>query len=196
MTAPPTVPPTPLVEPLTVARLAADLNIPGGVDRLPAATLSELELHLRAVIRHVERKCGPILPRSVTFALRLQRYGRGIIPAGKWPLASIESATDVNLAPVSLTVEEDTGLVEAYPAASGVVTVVATVGRDPIPEDLALGILLIASHNYGVGQRVPGQGADRPPGFGGGGGVAPSPGYAIPNRAATFIAPHELAVTS
>lgn len=182
MTAPP---PPPLVEPLTLERLAADLN--KSFDKLSDAQKAELELHLRAAIRYVEHKHA-VLPRERVVTLDLHR-GRGLLPV--WPAAGIVSAVDGNLNPVTLSAT-DAGEVTSSTHGYGPVTVTVLVGypAGTMPEDLAIGILLVASHMYAVGQRVPGQEAGRPAGFGGGASPAPSGGYAIPNRAATYLAPY------
>lgn len=182
MTTPPVAP---LVEPLTVARLAVDLNIPE--EKLSDAATAELEFHLRAAIRHVETKHA-VLPRDRVVSFDLE-HGRGLLPV--WPVYAIVSAVDAALLPVSLSAN-DAGEVSSATHRSGRITATVTVGypAGTMPEDLALGILITAAHMYAVGQRVPGQQAGQRPGFGNGAPAAASAGFAIPNRAATYLAPY------
>lgn len=150
----------------------------------------ELLATLAAAKALVESRCGSLGTTGATVLSVTSRGGRVLVlPAvrlGEVTEILDPSGTVVPLAEVTVDAEAGLVTVPAGYAGSWTVTVAAD---DTVPADLRLAVLMIAAHLY-ESQRITQPGRA---GFGGGE-VPPgaSPGYAVPNRAATLMAPYRL----
>lgn len=120
--------------------------------------------------------------------LTAHQSGRNLVlPAVR--LGSVVSVTDPDGQPLELgpSVEVNllSGIVRPPYRRSGPWTVEATF-PESIDADLQLAVCIIAKHLWET-QRVAGQPEGGRPGFSGAAQTAPSPGYAIPNRARTLL---------
>lgn len=151
---------------------------------------TELLATLAAASALVESRCGSLGNTAPTVLSVTSTGGRVLVlPAVR--VGSITeildpSGTVVNLA--EITVDAAAGLVTVPAGWAGVWTV-TVAANDTVPADLRRAVLVVAAHLY-ESQRItqPGRagfgGGDVPPGA--------SPGYAVPNRAETLMAPYRL----
>ncbi len=150
----------------------------------------ELLATLAAAVALVESRCGSLGTTAVTVLSVTSRGGRVLVlPAvrvGEVTGILDPSGTVVPLADV--TVDAAAGLI-TIPAGYAGVWTVTVAANDTVPADLRRAVLIIAAHLW-ESQRItqPGRagfgGGDVPPGA--------SPGYAVPNRAETLMAPYRL----
>jgi len=111
-----------LPAPLSVAEFMADI-------RLTDATEDDDALrYLRAALSEIEGRCGAIVSRAVTVPLPADHGG-----AYQWPYGPIITP------PAGVTVSLDGYMTGIDPAATGLTL---TVGRNPIPDDLALAVFV------------------------------------------------------
>lgn len=179
-----------VMPPVSLAELRAHTNFRG----TETVDNDELLSKLDAATRHVEGKCGAMVPRTVTSTVR----GANPLLLPQWPVLSVATVTGhtslvdagAALAVLDLVGQSlylDSAVVDSYYYRPRyVVTYVA--GRDPVPEDLREAVLVMAAHLWET-QRGPVAAATPFSGGGASTGSAPA-GFAVPNRAAELMEPY------
>jgi hypothetical protein len=112
----------------------------------------ELQLHLDAAEGAVEGRCGPLDIREVT---ETARGVNGMVAVTKRPLVEVISLTEARTVATWTDLETLPSGVISHPTSylpSVGYTVVYEAGRDPVPDDLRLAVLLIAEQTW-KGQR-------------------------------------------
>lgn len=151
----------------------------------------ELQPFLDSAIEVATDYCGPVSPTEIT-----ETYdgGRSTIVLRRWPVVGVTAVLDGYAASTPLaqsaagsdgwTLDADSGVLtrvanggtaRSWSFGAGSVTITYTVGRDPVPASVALGLLILAQHLYG--SKI-GTASQRPAGATAG----PMTAYAIPNR--------------
>lgn len=169
-----------------VTALKPHLNIPAG----QTVDDTELERTLGAAIRVVERKVGPLTPIPVV------EHHLGLALAAELVLrrAPVKTLTSVEvLGGGTVTADQyvldaEAGIVELAGGRRlhGDYTVTYEAGWAEVPEDIELATYIIAAHLWDT-QRVPGRSRPGQPAD-----QQPLRGFAIPNRAATLLAPYDI----
>jgi hypothetical protein len=115
-------PPGELQTPLSVQEFENDLRLTDATEKTLA------ERYLRAALRELEGRCGAIPAREVTVPLPAGHAG-----SYAWPYGPIITPPD------GVTVSVDGYMTGIDPDATDLTL---TVGRDPVPEDLALAVFV------------------------------------------------------
>lgn len=172
----------------TVDDFKVHLNIPA------AQTDDDAELGrvLAAAVRTVERRVGFLTPTDVVE----HHLGLALAPEMVLRRAPVNELTSVEvLGGAAVTsdqylLDSEAGIVQLLGGRTfhGDYTVTYQAGWAEVPDDIGLATLIIGAQLWET-QRVPGRSATR---FGQPAEPQPVRGFAIPNRAATLLAPYDL----
>lgn len=143
---------------------------------------AELQRHLNAAQRHVERRIGAILWRTQT---QRARFGSSRDTLRHYPVVAVDSVEVDGDAWTDHDVNIDAGSVSCLPR-YGEVVITYTVGRTSIDDDVRMATLIIGKHLWETQRGRNANRAGTPSE-----GDKPLVGFLIPHRAAALLEPFE-----